>query len=586
MQTETRPCQNCKNPFTIEPEDFAFYEKMKVPAPTFCPECRMIRRMVFRNERLLFRRKDDHDGKEIFSGIPPQAPVKVYEKEYWWSDAWDPMEYGRGYDFSRPFFEQLRELMHRVPWPSRNVVRIINSDYSNNAGDLKNCYLCFNAGGGEDSAYLVDIFNQKNCFDVSSTTNSELCYDGMAVRDCYKTFYSATCERCHEVWLSRDCIGCTDCFGCVNLRNKQYYIFNQPYTKEEYFATLERLLQDGSYRAFAAAKERAYAVWRAHPYRYMLGWHNTNVTGDWLVNSKNARHCFNGTEVEDSAWCQNAVQGVRDSYDFSMGGVKCELMYEAEDIWDNCRNVRFSFNCWPASQDMEYSANCPSSANLFGCVSLKKKSYCILNKQYSRDDYVTLRERIIRHMDEMSYTDRQENIYRYGEFFPSEFSPFGYNETIAHDFFPLTKETAEAKGFLWREPETREYQTTIDAANLPDRIGDVPDSILKEIIKCAECGNAYRIIQMELDFLRQMSLPLPRLCPNCRHTERLKLRNVPRFYVRRCQCAGQKSNNGTYENFASHDHGAGHCPNQFETSYAPDRPEIVYCEQCYQQEMS
>ena len=41
--TENRICQNCKSEFIIEPEDFNFYEKIKVPAPTWCPECRMIR---------------------------------------------------------------------------------------------------------------------------------------------------------------------------------------------------------------------------------------------------------------------------------------------------------------------------------------------------------------------------------------------------------------------------------------------------------------------------------------------------------------------------------------------------------------
>jgi len=108
---ENRTCQNCKQEFRIEPDDFGFYEKMKVPPPTWCPECRMIRRMAFRNERLLFRRKDDATGKEIFSGFPPQAPIKVYDREYWWSDAWDSMVYGREYNFSRPFFEQFRDLM-------------------------------------------------------------------------------------------------------------------------------------------------------------------------------------------------------------------------------------------------------------------------------------------------------------------------------------------------------------------------------------------------------------------------------------------------------------------------------------------
>ena len=586
MQEETRVCQNCQASFHIDASDFAFYEKIKVPPPTWCPECRMIRRFMYRNERHLFRRKDDASGKEIFSEFPPQVIAKIYDKDYWWSDAWDPMEYSRDYDFSRPFFTRFRELLYAVPWPSRNVLRIIDSDYSNNASDIKNCYLCFNIGRGEDSAYLVDALNQKNCFDITSTTNAELCYDGMAVRDCYKVFYSVTCEKCHEVWLSRDCTGCTHCFGCANLRNKQYYIFNEPYSKEAYFVELERILQGGSYHAFEIAKEKARGVWRSQPYKYMLSWHNTNAVGDWVVLSKNVKYCFNAVEVEDGKYCQNAVQGVRDAYDFSVGGDKCELIYEAEDVWEGCRNIKFSFDCWPANQDVEYSAKCSSSANLFGCVGLKKKSYCIFNKQYSRDDYMMLRGKIIAHMNAMPYTDQRGNIYRYGEFFPPEFSPFAYNETIAQDFFPLTKETAQAKGFLWRDPEIREYQITIDARALPDRIDDTKDTILKEIIKCLSCGRAYRIIQSEFQFLQTMSLPLPRVCPACRHIERLKLRNSPRFYNRKCQCDGKTSSNGVYPNQTSHFHDTNQCPNEFETSYAPDRPEIVYCEECYQTEVA
>ena len=247
--------------------------------------------------------------------------------------------------------------------------------------------------------------------------------------------------------------------------------------------------------------------------------------------------------------------------------------------------AKFVLDSWPANQDIEYCTKCTSSSDLFGCVSLKKKSYCIFNKQYSKEDYFALREKIIQHMNEMPYTDKQGRIYRYGEFFPPEFSPFAYNETLAHDFFPLTKEAAEVKGYLWRDPEMHEYQTTIDANDLPDHIRDISDSILKEIIKCASCGKAYRVIQMELDFLRKMSLPLPRLCPSCRHVSRLQLRNVPRFYRSQCQCAGIQSENGIYQNTVSHFHTSSHCPNEFETSYAPERSEIVYCEQCYQLEV-
>src|SRR3989338_10603739 len=107
MQTEIKTCQSCKNPFTIEPEDFLFYEKMQVPPPTWCPECRFLRRMTWRNDWHLFKKKDARTGEKIFSLFPEESPVKIYEKEYWNSDQWDPMVYGREYDWEKPCFEQI-----------------------------------------------------------------------------------------------------------------------------------------------------------------------------------------------------------------------------------------------------------------------------------------------------------------------------------------------------------------------------------------------------------------------------------------------------------------------------------------------
>ena len=189
-------------------------------------------------------------------------------------------------------------------------------------------------------------------------------------------------------------------------------------------------------------------------------------------------------------------------------------------------------------------------------------------------------------MNDMPYIDTQGKIYRYGEFFPPEFSPFAYNETIAQDFFPLTKDEAVHRGYIWRDPEVREYQTTIHSRDLADNIGDASDTIVKELIACASCGRAYRIIQAELEFLRSMSLPLPRPCPACRHTRRLRFRNAPVFYTRQCQCVGSADNHSIYKNQTPHFHGGEACPNEFETSYAPDRPEIIYCERCYQAEVA
>ena len=120
-----------------------------------------------------------------------------------------------------------------------------------------------------------------------------------------------------------------------------------------------------------------------------------------------------------------------------------------------------------------------------------------------------------------------------------------------------------------------------------------PKSILKEILGCEHdgtcndnCTKGFRVAPEELAFYKKMSLPLPRMCPNCRHVRRVQRLNTFQLWYRKCQCAGPKSENSLYANAAEHFHKGEHCPNEFETSYAPDRPEIVYCEQCYQAEVA
>ncbi len=584
MQPETRVCQNCKNEFLIEPEDFSFYQKMKVPPPTWCPDCRIIRRFLFRNERLLFRRKDDQSGDEIFSSFPAATPVKVYERDYWFSDQWDPLQYGRDYDFSEPFFKQFRELFSIVPLFSKSVVGNVNSDYCDQSGWLKNCYLCFDAETFENTAYAVKGNLVKDSLDIYEVSKSEFCYESVILDESFRVFFSMDCEHCTDIWFSKDLTNCNNCFGCVNLRNKSYYIFNEPYSKEAY----EKKLQEfniGSYRSVREILQKARALWAQFPVKYLHGYHNVNVSGELIYNGKNVLKSYSIEDGENVKYSQLCWGKMTDCYDYSNFGLTSSRMYESMTAGYKSSGIKFCLECWDGVRDLEYSAYCNNSSNLFGCVGLRKKSYCIFNKQYTKESFDKLKAKIIQHMNDMPYTDAKGRVYRYGEFFPPEFSPFAYNETLTQDFFPLTKEEAIQKGYVWRDPEAREFQTTVRAEDLPDLITDVTDDILKEVIACGTCGKAYRLIPMELVFYRNIKIPLPRACPNCRFLERFKLINPPKFWYRPCQCNGAADERGMYQNVASHAHGAGKCPNEFETSYSPEGKEIVYCESCYQNEV-
>ena len=187
-------------------------------------------------------------------------------------------------------------------------------------------------------------------------------------------------------------------------------------------------------------------------------------------------------------------------------------------------------------RDCTYCYECFSCSNCFGCVGLKKKEYCIFNKQYSKEEYVKLRGAII---------ERMRQTAEWGEFFPVEFCPYGYNESLASDIFPMTKEAAAHRGYKWHEEARAEQESANPAA--------------ENAIKCKTCSKNYRIIPQEERFYKFISAPIPLNCPACRHGARVARRNAPLLWQKQC----------------------AKCGSEIYTSYPPNRPETVYCEKCY-----
>src|SRR3989338_2607416 len=235
-------CQNCKSHFTIEPEDFGFYQKIKVPPPTFCPECRLVRRMIATNERTLYKRKCDLTGKEIFSMYPAGIPWPVYETEAWYGDGWDAYKYGRDYDFSRPFFEQFLELQNEVPRMS--LVKQgtpLNSPFTHRVTAPKNCYMVFRSSHPENSLYIYISSKIKDCCDSIWIDESELCYECINCERGYNLKYCQEVKDCRDSSFLFACRNCSNCTACVNLVNQKYCIFNNQYAKEDYFKKLKEL---------------------------------------------------------------------------------------------------------------------------------------------------------------------------------------------------------------------------------------------------------------------------------------------------------------------------------------------------------
>lgn len=315
MQKETRTCQNCKSEFTIEADDFTFYKKLVVPPPTFCPECRLQRRLAWRNERTLYQRQCDLCKKNIIAMYPQEAPFPVYCQECWWSDKWNPLGYGQEYDFSKPFFEQFASLMQKVPRFGLFCKRCINSDYINIAGDSKNCYLVFGCVRNEDCYYGKIVWNSKNVFDGLYSYNCEFCYEVIDCVNCSNLLYSRECVGCRDSAFLEDCVNCSNCFASVGLRNKQYYFENKKLSKEEY----EKRVRE--------AKGNMLTAPFSYPKRFSQFLNAQNSTGDHIIESRN---CFASFDLKYSQDCKFVTTGInaKDVYDYSYFAYPLELSYE------------------------------------------------------------------------------------------------------------------------------------------------------------------------------------------------------------------------------------------------------------------
>ena len=553
-KTENKNCQNCKKDFTIDSEDFNFYEKIKVPAPTWCPECRQIRRYAWRNERTLYRRNCDLCEKSTVTIYSQNKPYKVYCNECWWGDGWDSASYGRDFDFTRPFFEQFVELQHDVPRMALLNKNSVNSDYTNHSGDNRNAYLSFSTWFSENVLYGSWVWHSRECMDCNFVyEKGERLYEVISSRSSYQCQYSILLKDCSNCLYCYDCRGCNDCFMSSNLRNKSYVWRNEQLSREEYLKKLEEH-ELSSYVEREGLNKEFLDLLKNAIHRYVFSERNVNCIGSLIFNCKNVYQGFDANTIEDSRYVF-AVDDMKDSMDIYHVGVNTELCYELHGC-TRLSNCKFCHLCYD-NMDLTYCDACQNSQNLFGCVSVKKGEYMIFNKKYSKEEYLVLKDKIIEYM---------KSTGEYGEFFPPSIAPVYYNETQGNFYMPMKKVLVLAKGWHWEDNVPGTFgKETISSASIPDKIEDVPDSYLSEVFVCTTCSKNYNITQNELLFYRKENVPFPRRCPNCRYKRRFDLRPPRKLWHRKCMKEG--------------------CQNKFETTYAPERKEKVYCESCYNKEV-
>ena len=222
----------------MSPDDFGFYEKIKVPPPTFCPECRRQRRICLAQQLLLYIAENGNScGKSIIS-LYANSGITIYCNKCWWSDKWDPKSYGMDYDFSKPFFTQFRELLGKVPHISMvndDGIASLNCEYTQDWWFSKNCYMAFSGWYVENVMYSFFILAGRDIMDcMNIRSKNEWLYECFIMRNCYQLKYSQFCIACIDSQFLYNCRDSLDCFICMNLRGKKYHFKNKQYSPEEY----------------------------------------------------------------------------------------------------------------------------------------------------------------------------------------------------------------------------------------------------------------------------------------------------------------------------------------------------------------
>lgn len=551
-------CANawCKTPFETTAKDREMLAKFDIQNdPTRCPFCRHLERGLFYPRLRLHRRTSALSGQPIISIYHPDNRFPVYAVKEWWSDAWDGISYGRRVDFSRPFFPQFAELLDVVPRMAMRNENTENCEFSYSSGMAKNVYYSETVYRSEDVYYSKNVtgYCQTMC-DCLRCFRSSYLHQCVQCRQCHYSSYLYRCTDTRDSHFCADCKSCTDCLFCWNLRGKSFHIFNKPVSKEV-FETAKRKLLDGKFSTLQRSLDewkqiRAKTIWRA-----LYQDNCENSTGDALMNCANCVECYNCINCVDGRYCCNLSPSEKctTSMDLTSGGIG-ELLYYSMGLGGGNYFIRFSGNC-RLSSHLTYCFECYSCKNCFGCTGLRNKEYCVFNTQYSKEDYEQVAAQLTAHMKKTGASGERE----WGKFFPQELCSFAYNESICMYFHPLEKEEILRRGWRWREPPPLHTDDVDHGEALPDSIDEVKDDICSKALTCAETGRKYKIVPQELALYRQFRIPLPRVHPDVRIEGRERMLNPYRLWDRACAKCGKK----------------------VQSSYAPNRTEIVYCEECY-----
>lgn len=551
QKTLIKTCVDCKQEFEINSGDLVLYEKVGLVIPNNCFFCRLKHHLAFSVFGKFRKGVSDLSGENLITVLPDNPRYPIYTSHEWWGDDWDPMVFGQEYDPDRPFFDQMKELQEKVPRPHQTGVNNFNCDWCEDIWNSKNCYLSRAVDKAEDSSYLYRVIVATNSFDIAISFNMQDSYNCVTCYDSFNLNFSENSRDCIDSYFLFDCRNCHDCFMSWNLRNKQYCIRNKQYTKEEYEAELKNFNLD-SYQNIQKLKNEFENVLKHEAiHRENFNLRTTLSTGNYLTDCDKCLNCFTW---DDSQSCNNSLRGL-----YSKDCIDQTVTWNTELSGNNSAvngGYQIKYSARSVGKYSEYIEMCEDVEYCFGCVGLRKKKYCILNKQYEKVEYEKIRDKIISDMKTRG---------EYGEFLPLSFAPCDYNFSNSLVYFPeVTKDEIIKRGGYWQD-EDLSSTDGVPSSTLPDSILDTEASISNQALICPKTKYRFNISAEEYKFHKRKGFALPRIHFDLRMLEKARKTGVLKSYP--------------YECF--------YCKMKINAYYPPEWGyKKIACEECYKQNIA
>src|SRR3989338_3632913 len=430
-QPGERVCTLTKEKWTLTKEEIAWCRSFDVPPSAIDPLVRLKMLLAHNTDLTLWYKPHALTGEPLLTFVHPHNRAKIIrDKE--WADL-DNTEHGFDRDANVSFFEQMERLYEKVPFRALSDPGDSVNTIGMAAFKSSDSFMVFGSLGIERSSSVYSSLFVTDSVDVTS------CFGGIgesfginrsrSLHDCQVVFESQHCL--HSSFLF-DCRNCEFCFGATNKRYKKYLWFNEQLSKEEW-ETRRAKISLSSRDVFDTYHQKFFELVQKSVWPETFNHVAVESDGEYLEKTTRVRESYNLQNSTDCFRCWAGTDLTHAAY-LTGAGMSSDLWQSSGCIYS--QNIKFSCGI-SASQNMEYCLCCLNCEYCFGCIGLRYKKFCILNKQYTEEDY-------FKKLDEIKCLLLDQGMY--GNPMPADINPLGAQFSAGELLIGYSEEEIRAWG--------------------------------------------------------------------------------------------------------------------------------------------